>query len=104
MTVSQRQGPGWFTFATGVVYGLQPDALFVIVPALALPTKAAAAAYILMFVIGTVTAMGGYTAVIGAPSLHLCCLWRTPCTNFFGQGSHRRWDVTHLPACSISHG
>ncbi|KAK9837183.1 hypothetical protein WJX84_010966 [Apatococcus fuscideae] len=67
-TVSQRQGPGWFTFITGVVYGLQPDALFVIVPALALPTKAAAAAYILMFVIGTVTAMGGYTAVIGATS------------------------------------
>ena len=69
-TVSQRQGPGWFTFITGVVYGLQPDALFVIVPALALPTKAAAAAYILMFVIGTVTAMGGYTAVIGALPPH----------------------------------
>lgn len=43
----------------------QPDALFVIVPALALPTKLAAAAYILMFVLGTVAAMGAYTGVIG---------------------------------------
>lgn len=44
---------------------MQPDALFVIVPALALPTKLAAAAYILMFVFGTVAAMGAYTGVIG---------------------------------------
>jgi len=43
----------------------QPDALFVIVPALALPTKLAAAAYILMFVLGTVAAMGAYTGIIG---------------------------------------
>ena len=33
------------TYATGIIYGLQPDALFVIVPALALPTKLAAGAY-----------------------------------------------------------
>lgn len=56
------------TFATGVAYGLHPDALFVVIPALTLPTKAAAAAYILMFVLGTITAMGSYTAVIGATS------------------------------------
>lgn len=56
------------TFATGVVYGLHPDALFVVIPALTLPTKLAAAAYILMFVLGTITAMGSYTAVIGATS------------------------------------
>lgn len=43
----------------------QPDALFVVVPALALPTKAAAVAYCSMFVIGTVLAMGGYTLLIG---------------------------------------
>ena len=55
----------FFTFATGIVYGLQPDALFVIVPALALPTKLAATLYILMFVLGTVSAMGGYTFAIG---------------------------------------
>lgn len=47
---------------------VQPDALFVIVPALALPTKLAATAYILMFVLGTVAAMGAYTGVIGATS------------------------------------
>ncbi|KAL4439913.1 hypothetical protein ABPG75_002914 [Micractinium tetrahymenae] len=64
----ERGGFGLATFATGIVYGLQPDALFVIVPALALPTKLAAAAYILMFVLGTVAAMGAYTGVIGATS------------------------------------
>jgi len=53
------------TYATGIIYGLQPDALFVVIPALALPTKAAAAAYIIMFVIGTCGAMGSYTALIG---------------------------------------
>ena len=59
------QGFGLWTLATGVVYGLQPDALFVIIPALALPTKLAAAAYMGMFVAGTVAAMGSYTAIIG---------------------------------------
>jgi hypothetical protein len=58
---------GW-TLAAGVVYGLQPDALFVVVPALALPTRAAAAAYMLCFLVGTVGAMGGYAAAIGAAS------------------------------------
>ncbi len=43
---------------------MQPDALFVIIPALTLP-RWAAVSYISMFVIGTVAAMGGYTAVIG---------------------------------------
>jgi hypothetical protein len=43
---------------------VQPDALFVIIPALTLP-RWAAVSYIFMFVIGTVAAMGGYTAVIG---------------------------------------
>jgi hypothetical protein len=64
----ERRGFGLATFATGIVYGLQPDALFVIVPALALPTKLAATAYILMFVVGTVAAMGAYTGIIGATS------------------------------------
>lgn len=60
------------TLFTGIVFGLQPDALFVIVPALALPTKLAATAYILMFVFGTVAAMGSYTAFIGMQTcIHL---------------------------------
>lgn len=62
----KRGGSGLHTLFTGIVFGLQPDALFVIVPALALPTKLAAMAYIFMFVFGTVAAMGSYTAFIGA--------------------------------------
>ena len=64
----EKRGFGLATFATGIVYGLQPDALFVIIPALALPTKLAATAYIFMFVAGTVAAMGAYTGIIGATS------------------------------------
>ena len=60
-------------FATGVVYGCNPDALFCVIPAITLPTKLAAATYTAMFVLGTVGAMGGYTAFIGQPS-HLLCL------------------------------
>lgn len=66
MRTVMRRGLG--TYATGIVYGLQPDALFVVIPALALPTKLAAVAYCTMFVLGTVTAMGGYTLVIGTTS------------------------------------
>ena len=53
------------TYATGLVHGLQPDALLVLLPALALPT-AAAAAYLATFLTGTVLAMACYTAFIGA--------------------------------------
>ena len=67
-TLTTRAISGAWTLAAGIVYGLQPDALFVIIPALALPTRAAAGAYILTFVIGTVAAMGGYAAAIGATS------------------------------------
>ena len=61
-------GSSLATFATGIIYGLQPDALFVIIPALALPTKLAATAFIVAFVLGTVGAMGAYAGVIGATS------------------------------------
>lgn len=49
----------------GFVHGLQPDSLYLVLPALALPTKLAAVAYISMFVTGTVVAMGGYCLAIG---------------------------------------
>jgi hypothetical protein len=62
---------GLATYATGIVYGLHPDALFVVIPALALPTKLAAIAYCSMFVLGTVMAMGGYTLAIGTTSAAL---------------------------------
>ena len=64
-TGRKSKGFSIWTLATGIVYGLQPDALFVIIPALALPTKLAAASYMTMFVMGTVLAMGSYTAFIG---------------------------------------
>ncbi|KAH7447242.1 hypothetical protein KP509_01G098600 [Ceratopteris richardii] len=54
------------TFATGIIYGLQPDALFMILPALALPSRFAGGAYLVMFLLGTVVAMGSYTAFIGS--------------------------------------
>ncbi|CAM6086308.1 unnamed protein product [Calypogeia fissa] len=56
------------TFATGVVYGLQPDALLVILPALALPSRATGAAFLVMFLLGTVLAMGSYTLFISSCS------------------------------------
>eukprot|EP00250_Pteridium_aquilinum_P024320 c28915_g1_i1 orf=183-1325(-) len=54
------------TFATGIIYGLQPDALIMILPALALPSRLAGAAYLGMFLIGTIVAMGSYTAFLGS--------------------------------------
>lgn len=53
------------TYAVGFLYGLHPDALFVVLPALTLPTALATLSYIVMFVIGTVSAMAGYTLAIG---------------------------------------
>ena len=53
------------TYATGVVHGLQPDALLTLLPALAL-SRASAIAYLLTYMVGTVLAMGSYTAFIGA--------------------------------------
>ncbi|XP_073292769.1 chloroplast protein FOR GROWTH AND FERTILITY 2-like [Primulina huaijiensis] len=59
---------GFATFATGIVHGLQPDALMMILPALALPSRLAGAAFLFMFLIGTVVAMGSYTVFIGSCS------------------------------------
>ena len=70
-------GSNLSTLFTGIIFGLQPDALYVIIPALALPTKLAAIAYILMFVFGTVAAMGSYTAFIGAL---YNCFWASVCS------------------------
>ncbi|KAK9271307.1 hypothetical protein L1049_026897 [Liquidambar formosana] len=59
---------GFATFATGIVHGLQPDALMMVLPALALPSRLAGAAFLGMFLIGTVVAMGTYTVFIGSCS------------------------------------
>lgn len=72
MKIKERSRNLWVgTFASGVVYGLQPDAFFVIIPALALPTKAAVLAFVFMFVAGTILAMGSYTGLIGVLSTAL---------------------------------
>ncbi|CAD5174246.1 chloroplast protein FOR GROWTH AND FERTILITY 2-like [Musa acuminata AAA Group] len=62
---SGKKQIGFATFATGIVHGLQPDALMMILPALALPSRVAGAAFLCMFLVGTVFAMGSYTVFIG---------------------------------------
>lgn len=66
MVVGKKKKIGFTTFATGVVHGLQPDALMIVLPALALPSRVAGAAFLLMFLVGTVISMGSYTAFIGS--------------------------------------
>ncbi|KAH9308352.1 hypothetical protein KI387_036263 [Taxus chinensis] len=67
LTGSKRK-VGFTTFATGIVHGLQPDALMMILPALALPSRLAGAAFLCMFLFGTVLAMASYTVFIGSCS------------------------------------
>merc|ERR1712078_509 len=50
-------------YGTGMVHGLQPDALLVTTPAFAMPTLNAAC-FLTAFLVGTVVAMGTYTAFI----------------------------------------
>ncbi|KAK6946435.1 Urease accessory protein UreH-like, transmembrane domain [Dillenia turbinata] len=63
-----RKKIGFATFATGIIHGLQPDALMMVLPALALPSRLAGAAFLGMFLLGTVFAMGSYTVFIGSCS------------------------------------
>lgn len=67
-TSGTRKKIGLATFATGIVHGLQPDALVMVLPALALPSRLAGAAFLGMFLVGTVFAMGTYTVFIGSCS------------------------------------
>uniref|UniRef100_A0A6N2L4W7 Uncharacterized protein n=1 Tax=Salix viminalis TaxID=40686 RepID=A0A6N2L4W7_SALVM len=66
--VGKKKKIGFATFATGIVHGLQPDALMMVLPALALPSRVAGAAFLTMFLFGTVVAMGSYTVFIGSCS------------------------------------
>ncbi|CAA7399679.1 unnamed protein product [Spirodela intermedia] len=65
---TKKKKLGFATFATGIVHGLQPDALMMVLPALALPSRLAGAAFLGMFLVGTVLAMGSYTVFIGSCS------------------------------------
>jgi len=54
------------SFAVGTVHGLAGSShLFGVLPALAIPSRTAAAAYLLVFGIGTIAAMGTYSSLIG---------------------------------------
>eukprot|EP00798_Chlamydomonas_sp_ICE-L_P022735 gene22735-29900_t len=64
--LSKGRRIGLATYFTGIVHGLSPDALVVVIPALALPTQLASISYISMFVIGTVVSMGGYTLILSS--------------------------------------
>ncbi|GAB2225217.1 hypothetical protein Droror1_Dr00006008 [Drosera rotundifolia] len=66
--VASKKKIGFATFATGIVHGLQPDALMMVLPALALPSRLAGGAFLCMFLVGTVVAMGGYTVFLGSCS------------------------------------
>ncbi len=64
----RRQKDGSFlswTYITGTIHGLQPDALLLLLPAFALP-RLQAVAFLGTFFVGTVVAMGTYTACLGA--------------------------------------
>ncbi|KAJ9704449.1 hypothetical protein PVL29_002832 [Vitis rotundifolia] len=65
---AKKKKIGFATFATGIIHGLQPDALMMVLPALALPSRLAGAAFLVMFLLGTVVAMGSYTVFIGSCS------------------------------------
>ena len=63
-----RQKDGSFlswTYITGTIHGLQPDALLLLLPAFALP-RLQAIAFLGTFFVGTIVAMGTYTACLGA--------------------------------------
>ena len=72
-------------YSQGIVFGLQPDTM--------IDKTHKATAYILMFVFGTVAAMGSYTAFIGkliVTCSHLCRsgekLWLTSAVQHVGPG------------------
>ena len=69
-----QAGPGWVrrfghahaSFCLGVLHGVAGSSHFVgVLPALALPTRAAAMTYITAFGVGTVAAMTGFAAAAG---------------------------------------
>ena len=54
-----------WTYITGTIHGLQPDSLFLLLPAMTLP-RVEAISFLATFFIGTIFAMGTYTYCIGA--------------------------------------
>jgi hypothetical protein len=66
---ARRLGHAHTAFCLGVLHGVAGSShFFGVLPALALPTRGAAIAYILAFGIGTVVAMTSFAAVVGSAS------------------------------------
>mmetsp|Transcript_162833 Transcript_162833/g.517307 ORF Transcript_162833/g.517307 Transcript_162833/m.517307 type:complete len:414 (-) Transcript_162833:195-1436(-) len=61
----------WTTLGTGVLSGMHPDALLLCLPALTLPTRLGGLSYLLAFGVGTLAAMGGFTAALHCVSQRL---------------------------------
>lgn len=89
---SQRRRFGWATYATGVLHGLSPDAIIFIMPALALP-RIAAVSHVFGVVLGTLLAMGGCAAALGA----VC---RSPRLSSVSAGAS--WVAVALGACVLA--
>lgn len=82
-------------FAVGTVHGLAGSShLLGIVPALALPTDFAAAAYLTLFGVGTVAAMGTFSSFVGWISSH---------PRFSARGTQSAL-LTACAACAIAVG
>jgi hypothetical protein len=68
-TLSRRVGHAHASFLMGVLHGVAGSSHFLgVLPALALPTRSASLLYIGAFGIGSITAMSGFGAAIGAAS------------------------------------
>jgi Cytochrome C biogenesis protein transmembrane region len=66
---ARRLGHAHTAFYLGALHGVAGSShFFGVLPALALPTRAAAIAYILAFGVGTVAAMTSFAAVVGSAS------------------------------------
>ena len=81
--------------AVGTLHGIAGSShLLGIVPALALPSDGAAAAYLVCFCIGSVAAMGAFASFVGwirdqlrAPPRNARCSGRAPCSRFSSAAS-----------------
>jgi hypothetical protein len=68
----RRLGHAHASFYMGVLHGVAGSSHFLgVLPALALPTRAASLVYIAAFGVGTVLAMTGFAAVVGSAGGHL---------------------------------
>jgi len=69
---ARRMGHAHASFCMGILHGVAGSSHFLgVLPALALPTREAAVAYIVAFGVGTVVAMTAFAAVIGSAGVRV---------------------------------